>query len=168
MDAYARIISEFHSAHAIVLLPTSGRAPWSARPDAHDLNVLLPPAKPARSDYTRGAIELHIHSQTVPVLPPANGGHRPDWLSLDGQRAVVPIGSGFCARKFPCLVEAHYAAASAAAVSPDRYVFLQDAKNVLYLRADSYRPGTADVEGDILNEQVIQVANPCSTELVSP
>ncbi len=159
MDAYARIVSEFHPTRAIVLLPTSGRTPWSARPAVYDLNVILPPANPARSDYMQGAIELHIDNRIVPVLPPSNGGHRPDWLSLDGQRVMVPIDAGFCARKFPCLVEAHYAAESDAAVSADRYVFLQDEKNVLYLRPGSYRLGTVDVDGRTLDEHAIEVAN---------
>lgn len=160
MDAYARIIAEFHPTRAIVLLHDSGRTPWSARPTVYDLSVILPQANSAPSDYTQGAIQLRIDNQRQPVMPPANGGHRPDWLSLDGQRVAVPVDAGFCARKFPCLVEAHYAAESAAAISADRYVFLQDAKNVLYLRPGSYRLRTVDIDSHTLNEHVIQVANP--------
>ncbi|TPG51490.1 hypothetical protein EAH75_07230 [Rhodanobacter glycinis] len=160
MDAYALIIAEFHPTRAIVLLHDSGRTPWSARPTVYDLSVILPQANSAPSDYTQGAIQLRIDNQRRPVMPPANGGHRPDWLSLDGQRVEVPVDTEFCARKFPCLVEAHYAAESAAAIPADRYLFLQDAKNVLYLRPGSYRLSTVDVDGDTLNEQDIQVANP--------
>jgi hypothetical protein len=92
-------------------------------------------------------------------LPPANKGHRPDWLTLDGKRVPVPIDTEFCAGKFPCLIEARYAEESDDAVTADRYLFLQkDARNVLYLRPGEYRLRTVDANNDTLNEHVIQAA----------
>jgi hypothetical protein len=157
MDAYARIVAEFQPAHAIVLLRNRDQTPWSARPGLYDLNVILPPADAAPSDYRHGPIRLDIDGRSVPAMPPANGGHRPDWLSLDGQRAAVPIDSGTCARKYPCIVEANYAAEPSAAIAADRYVFLQKAKNMLYLRPGTYRLRTIDIDGRTLDERDIQV-----------
>jgi hypothetical protein len=156
-DAYAHLIAEFQPAHATVLLRNRNQAPWSARPGIYDLNVILPPANTAPSDYRYGPIRLDIDHHSVPVMPSANGGHRPDWLSLDGQRTAVPIDSGTCARKYPCLVEADYAAESSAAIAADRYVFLQAKKNMLYLRPGKYRLRTIDIDGRTLDEHDIQV-----------
>lgn len=160
VDAYRRLIGEFHPEHAIVLLRNADQMPWSARPAAYDLNVILPPANRASSDYTQGPVQLDIDGHETAVLPPANGGHRPDWLPLGGQRFVVPIDSASCAGSYPCLVEAGYTAESADAVQADRYVFLQQAKNTLYLRRGTYRLRTVDMAGRTLDEREIQVANP--------
>lgn len=159
MDAYARIVAEFQPVHAIVLLRNRDQAPWSARPGIYDLNVILPPANTDPSDYRHGPILLDIGGRNVPAMPPANGGRRPDWLSLDGERTAVPIDSGACARKYPCLVEANYAAESSAAIAADRYVFLRGDKNVLYLRPGTYRLRTIDVGGRTLDERDIQVVH---------
>jgi hypothetical protein len=42
---------------------------------------------------------------------------------LDGIVYEVLIDIGFCEDQYPCLVEAHYTAESAAAVAADRYLF---------------------------------------------
>jgi hypothetical protein len=159
VDAYDRIISLFHPEHAIVLVQASDHTPWSARPGLYDLNVILPPANSVPSSYSQGPLQLSIHGENHAVLPPANKGHRPDWLTLDGKRVPVPIDTEFCAGKFPCLIEARYAEESDDAVTADRYLFLQkDARNVLYLRPGEYRLRTVDANNDTLNEHVIQAA----------
>lgn len=160
LDIYARIVATFHPAGPIALLRIDNHAPWSARPGLYDLNIILPPANPAPSDYTQGPLWLSVNGKQHAVLPPANGGHRPDWLALGGQRVAVPIDSEPCAQKFPCLVEAHYAAESADATAADRYLFLRKAKNVLYLRPGAYRLRSAGADGRILSERAILVAMP--------
>ena len=156
-DAYARLVDEFHLTHAIVLVRNADQAPWSARPAVYDLNVLLPPANDEPSDYAQGPITLDIDNRRTPVLPPANGGHRPDWLPLHGQRIAVPVDSGSCKESYPCLVEAGYAAESADAIQADRYVFLRKAKNALFLRPGKYRLLTRNAAGRTLDERDIQV-----------
>ncbi len=161
VDAYDRIISTFHPRRAIVLIETAGHAPWSARPGLYDLNVILPLANSVPSSYSQGPLQLSIDGKSNAVLPPANKGHRPDWLTLDGKRVPVPVDTEFCAQKFPCLVEAHYAGESEDAVTADRYLFLQEgAKNVLYLRPGEYQLRTVGANNDTLNEHVIQAGIP--------
>jgi hypothetical protein len=103
---------------------------------------------------------LDINNRKVPVLPPANGGYRPGWLSLAGQRISVPIDSGSCAGNYPCLVEAGYAAESADGIQADRYVFLRKARNTLFLRPGTYRLRTRNAAGRTLDERDIRVAKP--------
>jgi hypothetical protein len=159
-DAYARIVDEFHPEHAIALLRNADQIPWSARPAVYDLNVILPPANAASSDYSHGPVQLNIDGHRTAVLPPANGGHRPDWLPLNGQRIALPIDSTTCGGNYPCLIEAGYAAESADGIQADRYVFLQRAKNILYLRPGSYRLRTVGIGERILDERDIQIADP--------
>jgi hypothetical protein len=159
VNAYERIISLFHPERAIVLVHTSDHRPWSARPGLYDLNVILPPANSVPSSYSQGPLQLSINGEDHALLPPANKGHRPDWLPLDGKRVPVPVDTEFCAGKVPCLVEARYAGESDDAVTADRYLFLQQgARNVLYLRPGEYRLRTVDANSDTLNEHVIQAA----------
>ena len=161
MAAYDRIISAFHPTRAVVLIQSADHAPWSARPGLYDLNVILPPANSVPSNYSQGPIQLSIDDEDYPVLPPANKGHRPDWLALDGRRIPVPVDTEFCARKFPCLVEARYAGESEDAVTADRYLFLQQgAKNMLYLQPGAYRLRTVDANNNTLNEHAIQTVMP--------
>lgn len=158
-DTYSRLVAAFRPTRPIVLERIADHAPWSARPGIYDLNVILPRANPAPSDYSNGPLWLNIDGKPQAVLPPANGGQRPGWLRLDGQRVAVPIDSDACAQNFPCLVEAHYAAESTDAIAADRYLFLQKAKNVLYLRPGTFRLRTVDATGRTLNEVAI-VAGP--------
>ncbi|AGG88320.1 MULTISPECIES: hypothetical protein [Rhodanobacter] len=157
---YTRIVATFHPSGPIALLRTADHTPWSARPGAYDLNIILPPANPVPSDYTQGPLWLSIDGEKRAVLPPANNGHRPDWLSLGGQRVAVPVDSESCEQKFPCLVEAHYATESANAIAADRYLFLRHAKNVLYLRPGTYRLRSIGADGRTMNEHTIAVATP--------
>ncbi|EIM01643.1 hypothetical protein UUA_03858 [Rhodanobacter thiooxydans LCS2] len=159
-DIYARIVATFHPSEPIALLRIDDHTPWSARPGVYDLNIILPPANPAPSDYTQGPLWLSIDGKQQAVLPPANRGHRPPWLSLGGLRVAVPVDSEACAKKFPCLVEAHYASESADAVAADRYLFLRDARNVLYLRPGAYRLRSVGADGQTLNERAIVVTRP--------
>jgi len=159
-DVYAKIVATFHPTGPIALLRRDDHVPWSARPGLYDLSIILPPANPVPSDYMQGPLWLSIDGKQRAVLPPANRGHRPAWLSLDGQRIAVPVDSEACAKKFPCLVEAHYANESADAVAADRYLFLREAKNVLYLRPGAYRLRSVGADGLTLNEHAIMVARP--------
>ncbi|HWX67218.1 MAG TPA: hypothetical protein VNZ27_12425 [Rhodanobacter sp.] len=161
MDIYAQIVAAFGPVHPIVLLQSTTHVPWSARPDLYDVNVILPPSNSVPSSYRQGPIQLTVDGKTYPVLPPANDGHRPGWLTLDGQRVAARIDTESCARKFPCMVEAHYADESDDSTAADRYLFLQpSAENVLYLRPGKYRLRTADADNTTLNEHVIQIAQP--------
>lgn len=159
-DIYDRIVATFRPGGPIALLRLDDHTPWSARPGLYDLNVILPPANPVPSDYASGPLWLSIDGKQQAVLPPANRGHRPNWLSLGGQRVAVPIDSEACAKKFPCLIEARYADESADAVAADRYLFLRDAKNVLYLRPGAYRLRSVGANGQALSERAIVVAKP--------
>lgn len=158
MDTYHQIVDTFPSSHAIVLRKIGSHTFWSARPGTYDFNVILPPANPVYSSYAQGPIRLSIDGKRYPVLPPASGGKRPDWLTLDGQRVPVPIDTSACARKAPCLIEAHYAGEPDDAIAADRYFFLeQKATNQLYLRPGVYRLRSANIDNRTLREWTVTV-----------
>jgi hypothetical protein len=156
---YHQIVEAFHPQRPIVLLHTGDGRPWSARPRLYDLNVILPPANQRVSAYVRDhVIALKIDRKSAIALPPAADGHRPDWLSLGGKRVSVSIGHRFCAKTFPCLVEAHYADEPDDAVAADRYVFLEPGRNnSLWLQPDDYRLRSMNVEGRVLDEERVHV-----------
>lgn len=157
-DAYDRIIALFHPLRPVVLVRADNGTPWSARPHAYDLNVILPPANPVSSDYMQGPIALSINGKDHLVMPAASRGHRPGWLTLDGRRVAVPMDTRFCADTYPCLLEAHYAGEDDDATAADRYLFLQQGRNFLYLHPGKYRLCTIDAHGIIVNEQTVQVS----------
>lgn len=160
-EPYHRIVEAFHPKRPIVLRHVGDGRLWSARPRLHDMNVILPPANERVSSYVRDrVITLQLRGKNAIALPPAAGGHRPDWLSLDGRRLPWPIGPALCAKTFPCLVEAHYARETDDAVAADRYVFLENiADNTLWLRPGRYRLRSLDITGKVLAERSVEVGD---------
>lgn len=158
-EPYHQIVEAFHPQRPIVLRHAGDGHPWSARPKLYDMNVILPPANERVSAYVRDrVIPLQIHGKAAIALPAAADGHRPGWLALDGRRLALPISRDLCARTFPCLVEAHYAAEPDDAVAADRYVFLENgAGNTLWLRPGRYRLRSLDIAGKVLAERPVQV-----------
>ncbi|WP_237561488.1 hypothetical protein [Frateuria defendens] len=158
-DYYAQLISAYHPNRPVVFRRRDGQAFWSARPQAYDANVVLPPANEAISDYSRGPVRVELDGKGYPMLPPASRGRRPPWLALGGLRVPVPVDSHACKAGVPCLVEARYANESAEAVAADRYLFLEaGADNTLYLRSGAYRLRTVDIDGRVLAERALDVA----------
>jgi len=160
MDSYDRIIATFQPSRPIVLRRIGDQAPWSARPGIYDINVILPPANSHASAYLHGPLQVEIEGHRHAVMPPASRGHRPDWLTLGGTRTPVPVDSNHCAGSFPCLVEAHYANEPDKAIAADRYLFLQDGKNVLYLRPGRYRLRSINGHEQIVDEHPILAGHP--------
>lgn len=159
-NTYRQIIGSFHPTHPVVLQRTVDGTLWSARPRLYDVDVILPPANQRQSTYVHDRVlSLQVDGHTLIALPPAGDGHRPDWLSLGGQRVPLAIGAAdLCGPVLPCLVEAHYANEPDAAIAADRYVFLEGrANNALWLRPGSYRLRSLDTAGKVLAERNVRV-----------
>ena len=159
-NAYQQIIDSFHPTRPVVLRRIADGALWSARPRLYNVDVILPPANQHQSTYVHDRVlSLNVDGHTVIALPPAGDGHRPDWLSLDGQRMPLAIGAAdLCGGVLPCLVEAHYANEPDAAIAADRYVFLEGrANNALWLRPGAYRLRSLDATGKVLAERNVRV-----------
>ncbi|MGN2252402.1 hypothetical protein ACFWZ4_03440 [Frateuria sp. GZRe12] len=158
-EPYHQLVAAFHPQRAIVLRHVGDGRLWSARPRLYDMNVILPPANEHVSSYVRDrVISLQIDGKATIALPPAAGGHRPDWLSLYGRRVAVAVSSGLCEGAFPCLVEARYADEADDAVAADRYVFLEGgSNNTLWLRPGRYRLRSMNAAGKVLTERPMQV-----------
>lgn len=158
-DPYHQIVEAFHPTRPVVLRHMGDGRLWSAHPRLYDMNVILPPSNQRVSAYVRDrVIPLRVDGRTAIVLPPAAGGHRPDWLSLDGRRVPLPVGRDLCAEAFPCLVEAHDANEPDTAVAADRYVFLESGPDATFwLRPGHYRLRGVDVTGKVLGERAAQV-----------
>ena len=158
-EPYHQLVAAFQPHHAIVLRHVGDGRLWSARPRVYDMNVILPPANERVSSYVHDrVIPLQVDGKATIALPPAAAGHRPDWLSLHGDRVAVPVSPRLCAEAFPCLVEAHYATEPDDAVAADRYVFLEDGSdNTLWLRPGRYRLRSMNAAGKVLAEHPVQV-----------
>jgi hypothetical protein len=154
---YRQLTKTYQPKTAIVLRRIKGGTFWSARPEVYDMNVLLPPANEHVANYVQhGLVNLPIDGHRYAFLSSAAGGHRPDWLSLDGRRVPVPIDAAGCNDAFPCLVEALYAQEADDAVAADRYLFLEEGHNVLYLKPGAYRLRRFDVDGHLLQNSPIE------------
>jgi len=159
-EPYHQLVAAFHPQRAIVLRHNRDGRLWSVRPRLYDMNVILPPANERVSSYVRDrVIPLRIDGKATIALPPAADGHRPDWLSLHGQRVAVPVAPQLCDGAFPCLVEAHYADEPDDAVAADRYVFLENGSgNTLWLRPGRYRLRGMNTAGKVLGERSVEAA----------
>ncbi|MEO7073565.1 MAG: hypothetical protein ABI300_11680 [Rhodanobacter sp.] len=167
-DAWHRLAAAFPSAQPQVLLRRDGGMPWSARPAAYDISVLLPPglSMAAFGDLHAygGEMGSKLKSLETTIRSPlaAKSGNfmqRPTWLTLDGVRRALPISVTLCRGTVPCVVEARYAAETDDAITADRYAFINDhAASTLYLRPGSYRLRASDVRGRTLSTQTVTIA----------
>lgn len=140
VDAYHQIIDNFHPQRGVVLRSRENGRYWSARPGVYDLSVISPPANTMPTNYDQGSISVRYKDRQILILPPANGGKRPAYLSLGGQRKAVPISADDCSHQVPCLIEAFSPAQSEDAIPYDRYLIIfKQQKSELYLRAGTYR-----------------------------
>jgi hypothetical protein len=160
-DGYLQLIKDFSPKGPTVLISRTSGKPWSAHPDAYDLNVILPPAT------GQGAINSGRSQQTafvqdsvrnLSMLAHYVNTQRPEWLTLDGQRVPFEISSRLCKVTVPCVVDAHYIDEPDDATAADRYPFMQnDTLSKLYLRPGHYRLRAWDVRGRTLSKQVITI-----------
>jgi hypothetical protein len=167
-DAWHRLQAVFPSDQPQVLLKRNGGAPWSARPAAYDVSVILPPALSlaAFGDLHAYGGEMGSKLTTLETtirspLAATTGNvmQRPLWLTLDGVRRPLPISVTLCRGTVPCVVEARYAAETDDAISADRYAFISDhAASTLYLHPGSYRLRASDVRGRTLSAQTVTIA----------
>lgn len=156
VDPYHQIIDHFHPRGPVVLKNIKGGRYWSARPQAYDMNVILPLSNRFESNYDLGPIYLESGRERTLVLPPANGGNRPAWLAMDGARRAVAIDAGECRGALPCLVEARYGEESDEAICADRYLFLRRGqKSSLFLRPGQYRIEASSTSGETVVRTVI-------------
>lgn len=155
VDPYHQIIDRFHPGEPVVLESKAGTY-WSARPRAYDMNVVLPLSNKFESNYDLGPIYLENGNERTLVLPPANGGNRPVWLTINGGRRAIGIDAGECRGALPCLVEARYGGEPSDAVSADRYLFLRRGqKSSLFLWPGQYRIEASSVSGETVARTVI-------------
>lgn len=108
--------------------------PWTLKPNQYDVSVFFPPEK-------------HIDG-------------RPDWIDLGGARKSLHVGGTDCLGKFPCLIEARYAAEGEGAVAADRVVLEADADRRLALFPGNYRVSSFDREGKIIAARDVSIAAP--------
>jgi hypothetical protein len=167
-DAWHRLQKLVPSDQPQVLLKRDGDTPWSARPAAYDISVILPPAlsMAAFGDLHAygGEMGSKLTSLETTIRSPlaaktGNLMQRPLWLTLDGARRPLPISVTLCRGTVPCVVEARYAGEAGDAISADRYAFLTDhAASTLYLRPGDYRLRASDVRGRTLSAQNVTIA----------
>lgn len=118
---------------------------WSARPELHDISVILPPL---------AAGDRREQSGSAP------DGHRPGWLDLGGRRSALPIDGTLCANMLPCLVEAFHADEPDQAVAADRYLLATAAtRSALFLFPGRYRLRARDSDGKVLGERMVEVVD---------
>jgi hypothetical protein len=159
-DAYHRLTDSFHPKQPTILINRTNGKPWSADPKLYDVNVILPPSVSLASfgnnnpDKHTGDVSHLSHN-----MMNSRDIHRPDWLSLSGERFAVPISSDLCRQRLPCAVEARYADESNDSIAADRYVFFEPStQSKLYLRRGQYRLRVMDGDSRILSEQTVLAA----------
>ena len=159
-DAYQQLIKEFSPDGPTVLVNRTTSAPWSARPDLYDVNVILPPTGQGavESGYVQPSTIVHDMVRAQPMLAHYVNTQRPEWLTLHNERFPYTVSTALCKVTAPCVVDAHYIDESNDAIAADRYAFMQgDTTSKLYLRPGRYRLRAWDTRGKTLSEQVITV-----------
>lgn len=160
-DAYHRLLRAFPSARPEVLLNRQTGKPWSARPAAYDINVILPASLSldAFGKYRYG-YRLNSDESGLPHVVEANEMQRANWLTLDGRRRPYPISAALCRGTIPCVVDAHYAAEPDDAIAADRYAFMGPNEAAeLYLRPGRYRLRASNSDGHTLAESTVDIAS---------
>jgi hypothetical protein len=159
-DAYHQLIASFHPKSPIILVNRTSGSPWSAAPTLYDVNVILPLSVSLKS-FGVASEDKHEgdSSRLSHDLMNSRDMHRPNWLTLSGDRSAMPISADLCRKHFPCIVEARYVDESDDAIAADRYVFFEPLTDSrLYLRPGRYRLRTMDSDSEVLSEQTIQAS----------
>lgn len=161
-DDYHQLVRAFPSPHAEVLLNRQTGQPWSARPEAYDVNVILPPSLNLDAF---GAYRYGFHMGTDPAILPnvriEDPMQRASWLALDGQRRPYPISAALCRGVLPCVVDAYYRNEPDDAIAADRYAFLGSTEtSKLFLRPGSYRLRASGGNGRTLSTSLFDIAPP--------
>jgi len=158
-DTYHQLAHAFPSGGPEVLLNRRTGLPWSDRPAAYDLNVILPPSLTIKAfgQYKYGYRNDSMVSG-LPHIDDKNEMYRADWLSLDGKRRPFPISAALCRNSIPCVVDAHYTGEPDDAITADRYAFMGTSEaTLLYLHPGRYRLLARDSDGTHLSERTISV-----------
>jgi len=161
-DAYHRLARAFPSDKPEVLLDRQTGQPWSARPAAYDVNVILPPTLSieAFGKYKYG-YRVDYEQAALPHVIDHNEMQRAGWLSLGGTRRPYAIGAALCRGMIPCVVDAYYPGEPDDAIAADRYAFMGSTETTrLYLRPGTYRLRASDSDGHTLSESTIKIAPP--------
>ena len=159
-DAYHRLAHAFPSDKPEILLNRQTGQPWSARPAAYDVNVILPATLniEAFGKYKYGG-RLNYEQAGLPHVLDYNEMLRAGWLSLGGKRRPYAINTAWCRGTIPCVVEAYYPGEPDDAIAADRYAFMGPTEtSKLYLRPGTYRLRASDSDGRTLSESTIQIA----------
>ncbi|MFK2931026.1 hypothetical protein ISP14_09500 [Dyella agri] len=159
-DAYHQLAHEFPSSGAEVLLNRRTGLPWSDRPAAYDVNVIVPPSL---SIQAFGVYKYGFRNDSMvgglPHVDDSNAMQRADWLSLGGKRRAYPVDGALCRNSLPCVVDAYYADEPDDAIPADRYAFMGTKEaTLLYLRPGSYRLRAKNIDGTTVSEYTITVA----------
>ena len=145
---YHAVMDTLHPLEPIVFENKDGK-PWSLKPDGYDVSVFFPPDR-------------------------VESG-RPTWLALGGLRQPYQVDGNFCAKKFPCLIEARYANEGDDAIPADRLVLdpvkgaqamtdrimvgtTQTSEN-LYLRPGKYHLSATNEANQVIQHQTITVGD---------
>lgn len=158
-DAYHRLEHAFPARQPEVLLNRRTSQPWSARPDAYDVNVILPPSLDIDA-FGRGKYGYRINTTHGGLAQVAGPDYmaRPRWLALDGARHPYRINSSLCQGAIPCVIDALRANEPDDAIAADRYAFLgANETTTLYLRPGRYRLRVSTADRRILSERPITV-----------
>jgi len=161
-DNYHQLAHAFPSNMPEVLLNRRTGLPWSARPSAYDVNVILPPtlSLEAFGNYKYG-FRLDAIVAGLPHVDDSNDMERSDWLSLDGKRQPYPISAALCRNTVPCVVDALYEGETDDAIAADRYAFMGTREATrLYLRPGTYRLRAHGTDGIVLSQYTINVSKP--------
>lgn len=161
-DAYHQLVHAFPFGGPEVLLNRRTGLPWSDRPAAYDLNVILPPSLTIQAF---GQYKYGFRNDSMvgglPHIDDTNEMQRSDWLSLDGKRRPYPISAALCRGSIPCVVDVHYPGEPDDAIAADRYAFMGSKEaTLLYLRPGRYRLLARGSDGAHLLEHTINVSHP--------
>lgn len=116
VDTIGRNLStRFNVAQPSVLIGREDGKPWSNKPGAYDVSVLLPAQRAASM--------------------------RPEWLTLGGRRRATTVDMSACIDHLPCLAEARYADDGDDAIPADQFVLLSanETSTPLFLEPGHYR-----------------------------
>jgi hypothetical protein len=127
---YRRAMAAQHPDAAFVFVSETGN-PWTLKPGRYDVSVFFPPATGVDG--------------------------RPDWLSLEATRHLFAVSGSDCLDRYPCLLEARYAAEGDDAVAADRVVLEASARSRLFLFPGSYRLSASDRKGNVIAARDIRV-----------
>ncbi len=129
-----QLSTRFQVTEPSVLIDRKNGTPWSNKPGANDVSVLLP----------------------TPSASPI----RPDWLTLGGIRQAMMVDMTPCIDHLPCLAEARYTNEGDDAIPADQFVLLSkdETSAPLYLAPGRYRLRLVGNEGRALTERELSVA----------